>query len=1068
MALDYKKIRDDKRKEYGTKVGNYGRLLTELYSDRTHFIIELLQNAEDAIKDRRPDWAGSRAVSFELTKDKLRVSHFGRPFNEADVRGICEIGESAKAEDLTAIGRFGIGFKSVYAITERPEIHSGPEDFAIEKYVLPEATPYIEREPDETVFMLPLESDEESPYDDVAEGLERLGAASILFLRQIEEVQWQLDDGRRGHYLRESGAEDEDVRRVTVIGQVFGENEVNTEWLVFSRQVTDDKGSPAGHVEIAFFIDPDTEKIQRVSDSPLVVFFPTAIETHLGFLMQGPYRTTPSRDNVPPHESWNRHLVGETATLLQDALRWLRDKNYLDTEVLRCLPLSSQRFGTNTASHLLNIPGISSGRNTTMFFPLFDATKQTLSSEPLLPRLNGGYVSAKQALLGRTEAIRKLLSTDQLSVLYEKDQGLAWLTSDITQDRAPEIRNYLMGELGVDEVDPEAMMRKLSRTFLEEQPDDWVLKLYEFLDDQPAITRILTGQSRRFHSMEVPLIRLENGSHVPPRVNGQLQAFLPGEFDTDFPTARPVVCRTSQARGFLRSLGLKEPDLVDDVIRNVLPKYQAKGIGVGDAQYATDIGRIETAFATDSTAQRERLVKELRRSKFVKTLDAGTSKKWWVVPTRAYLPTHQLKELFSEVKGVHIVDENYECLRREGVQDLLEECGATGCLRPVYFEPNFDYAKLLNMRKEAGHRDSTMTIKLQDQTLEGLDQLLETLPQLDPEVRVDRARSLWEALIELGSQSGTGVFAGTYIWKYFTNKSTTFDAAFVRTLNETKWVPNKDGELELPRLVPFESLGWRESSFLQLKIRFEVPVVQELAREAGIEPEAIDLLKKHKITPEKLREWIGEREEDKPASMKNLSNSTVEAEKTFEEKLSEVQTPRPSSAPPNFVDFPQRGPATRKSAKEDLDRSTRLGQTEPHVPTEVTRLELGPESKALADEFKAMIHGDYGRRCQICSRTFWMPSQGPQTYVVHVVPPSKDHRANYFGDLMGLCGWHYALVKYGEWTFVDPETDNPERMKNIVPKVLKELMTRQAARTSPCQFDSGMFIKEVGALIRNW
>ena len=66
-----------------------------------------------------------------------------------------------------------------------------------------------------------------------------------------------------------------------------------------------------------------------------------------------------------------------------------------------------------------------------------------------------------------------------------------------------------------------------------------------------------------------------------------------------------------------------------------------------------------------------------------------------------------------------------------------------------------------------------------------------------------------------------------------------------------------------------------------------------------------------------------------------------------------------------------------------------------------------------------------------------MTSQEPQTFVVHVVPPSKDYRTNYFGDLMGLCGWHYALVRYGEWTFVDPETDSPERIENIVPKVSK-------------------------------
>lgn len=77
MALDYTKIRKDKEQEYGTKVGNYGRLLANLYSNRAHFIFELLQNAEDALRGRGPEWAGPRAVSFNLTKNYLQFKHFG-------------------------------------------------------------------------------------------------------------------------------------------------------------------------------------------------------------------------------------------------------------------------------------------------------------------------------------------------------------------------------------------------------------------------------------------------------------------------------------------------------------------------------------------------------------------------------------------------------------------------------------------------------------------------------------------------------------------------------------------------------------------------------------------------------------------------------------------------------------------------------------------------------------------------------------------------------------------------------------------------------------------------------
>src|SRR5207248_1342333 len=157
MASNYNAIRADNERRYGTDIGRIGpMLLADRYDDRTHFIFELLQNAEDALA-RRPGSGGQRSVRFHLTHDKLSISHFGKPFDEADVRGICGIAESTKG--LTAIGRFGIGFKSVYAFTERPEVHSGTEDFAIESFVWPAAAPRVARDPDETIIVIPLKAD---------------------------------------------------------------------------------------------------------------------------------------------------------------------------------------------------------------------------------------------------------------------------------------------------------------------------------------------------------------------------------------------------------------------------------------------------------------------------------------------------------------------------------------------------------------------------------------------------------------------------------------------------------------------------------------------------------------------------------------------------------------------------------------------------------------------------------------------------------------------------------------------------------------------------------------------
>jgi len=83
MTSNYDNIRnDEKRKE--AILDKALKLLGKMYSDRTHFVFELLQNAEDA---------GASRVLFQLFEDKLEVFHDGRLFDEKDVRGICGVGE---------------------------------------------------------------------------------------------------------------------------------------------------------------------------------------------------------------------------------------------------------------------------------------------------------------------------------------------------------------------------------------------------------------------------------------------------------------------------------------------------------------------------------------------------------------------------------------------------------------------------------------------------------------------------------------------------------------------------------------------------------------------------------------------------------------------------------------------------------------------------------------------------------------------------------------------------------------------------------------------------------------
>lgn len=73
----YKQISDANRIKYGTEAEKILRIIINQYSDRTHFIYEILQNAEDA---------GATRIQFHLEKEKLVIEHDGRPFNDLYVQ----------------------------------------------------------------------------------------------------------------------------------------------------------------------------------------------------------------------------------------------------------------------------------------------------------------------------------------------------------------------------------------------------------------------------------------------------------------------------------------------------------------------------------------------------------------------------------------------------------------------------------------------------------------------------------------------------------------------------------------------------------------------------------------------------------------------------------------------------------------------------------------------------------------------------------------------------------------------------------------------------------------------
>src|SRR3954467_7577612 len=89
------------------------------YRDRV--IVELAQNAADAAA--RAGVPGR--IRFTARDGVLSAANIGAPLDAAGVEALSTLRASAKRDEAHAVGRFGVGFAAVVAVSDEPSIASG-------------------------------------------------------------------------------------------------------------------------------------------------------------------------------------------------------------------------------------------------------------------------------------------------------------------------------------------------------------------------------------------------------------------------------------------------------------------------------------------------------------------------------------------------------------------------------------------------------------------------------------------------------------------------------------------------------------------------------------------------------------------------------------------------------------------------------------------------------------------------------------------------------------------------------------------------------------------------------
>ena len=991
MSIDYNKIRDDNMREYGQGTRHLS-FLGRLYTDRTHFIFELLQNAEDASASR---------ILFTLFEDRLEMAHDGRPFNEDDVRGVCGVGEGKKSEDLTQIGKFGIGFKSVYAYTTKPKIYSGGESFRVEHYVRPYAVePRSTDNPWTTLFDFEFDVSDLDPKtacEEIGKCLRNLSARTLLFLRKIKEIAYKLPDAG-GVYLREETAQGS-ARKVEVIGQ-NNDQEENERWLIFNRPVPGPAASCEVLVEFAFCLEPGTkdkkERIVKIGQSPLVVYFPTEKDTKLGFLIQGPYRTTPARDNISRDDEWNKQLIRETAELVAESLQQLKEMGLLSVSLLETLPI---RFEDNWRYRY--------DRETALrefykeFYPIFSRVRETLRKEELLPASDGTFVAARNAKLVRGAALMKMLNQEQLGTFFQSDDDIKWLSDEITQNRTPDLRSYLMNELNVEEFTPEVFAGKLSAQFFAGQDDEWFIKLYAFLSDQkvlwrpPLEMRGLKGDTEGILRNK-PILRLQDGTHVNPfRHDGSPNAYLAVGEDTD--TSSPIVKVTisshSEARQFLVELGIEEIDLVAEVIDKALPKYRHDSVGVETEENRHDLKKIEQAYKTDSQEKQCRLRGALLRTPFILAYLSNEERTAYRKPDQVYFEIDELCGYFRGNKSFAYVGLDHpqaELFKNIGVKESIS------VHRKQKDGQGYVVIKESWGRHERGHQGFDPDIRV-----DGLECAIST-------PTVEKSTYIWNRIAVPNSDCIRGTVEKSNRQTFQGSRTESRMSGFGNLLTDHAWLPDSNGNLYKPSDLTLDDLdgSFVRDEKLADQLGMKKNVISKLAEEAGISKTALDRARQIAAASPEVQQQIDSLLKKKERSQGNRNSNP------YHEALSEAFSAPgrgKSSDGGGNGGLSQDSGRRREKIQEDIAASI---ENEGEHGQQFS-FALRKKWKRKNDQVKVAFGEWYGGRCQICDKTFTQKNGEPYFEGVYLVSRTTAGWLDREGNVLCLCAQHSAMFQFG-------------------------------------------------------
>lgn len=767
------------------------QLVEEAYQHKAHFIYELLQNAEDA--------RATFAV-FDLHADRLEFRHNGEKlFTETDVDAITDVSKSGKSDNGDTIGKFGIGFKSVFQYTEAPSVYSGDWSFRIVDFVYPETIRPIDGLESDTLFVFPFNGQRKSPqeaYKEIEAGLQGLAETTLLFLSNLKSVGWRVNGGESGE-IRTVQHPDNHVE----VQKKIGKKQIAcSHFLRFSVPA---EGLPRHSVSIAFVLDflpsitafdPGESIAKQLKIAPatpgrVAVFFPAEAENSgLRFHLHAPCVTVLNRASIKDTPA-NEPLFGQLAKLAASSLHAIRDLGLLSAEFLGVLPNSQDPVPPR-------------------YRPIRTAIVAEMKYEPLTPTYAKSHAPARHLLQAKA-SLKELLSKKDLEFLVplkaepqwavgasqrnsNQDRFLTgleiteWDSSqfiDLLAEKCADVTTYIShSPWYVSEPDPEFMK------WLTAKPAEWHQALYALLYNEP-------GLADRLHRLKkLRIVRLSDGSYSAgcrsyfPIEGVQHDKVLP-RVDHQVYTSGNSRTQQGEARKFLEEIGVRVVGEAEEIESILKQRYTAEALHPDPS----DLARFIRLYESDPTKAK------LFDDYHIFRLANGDS---WAKPSKVFLDLPYLDTglaAYHEALGTSAT--------RWALSDSYEKDAISSERLRKFCEAVGVQVRLDVKRRSTGLHPSVHTlqkdwygyrVRRTDSMIDD-DWYIENLPQVLASQSIPLSRLIWRTLCDSPSRVLQARFRPNQ--QYDTRVE---PSSLVLLLRETPWIPQKGGGF----VCPIEASKW--------------------------------------------------------------------------------------------------------------------------------------------------------------------------------------------------------------------------------------------------------------------